>query len=263
MKKLLGIIILGLLFTLSCSESDNPVETSEGTGRITIYLTDSPAEFDSIIICISRVEIHKSGNDDTSGWTVINDSLRYFDLLVLTNGATEVLGDTTLTAGKYTQIRLIVGDGSYVVDGEDKHDLIIPSGTQTGIKLNHSFDIENDKVYELLLDFNAERSIIVTGNGTYKLKPVIRVIPVVISGNISGMVLPLDSNPVVWTTAGEDTITTYTNDEGYFKLMGLLEGLYDVNVTPTNTSYRDTTISDVQVLANQDTDLGTIELESN
>lgn len=261
MKILLSIIILGLLLTVSCSENDNPVETSNGTGRIAIYLIDSPANFDSIIICISRVEIHKSGIGDTSSWTIINDSLRYFDLLELTNGATEVLGDTTLIAGKYTQIRLIIEDGSYVIDGGVKHDLIIPSGSQTGVKLNHSFDIENDKIYELLLDFDAERSIIVTDNGTYKLNPVIRVIPVVISGSISGLILPLDANPVVWTTAGEDTITTYTNEEGYFMLMGLLEGFYNVNVTPTNTSYTDTIITIVQVMQNSVTDLGLITLD--
>lgn len=261
MKILLGIIIIGLLLTVSCSDNDNPVETSNGTGRIAIYLIDSPANFDSIIICISRVEIHKSEIDDTSSWTIINNSLRYFDLLELTNGATEVLGDTTLIAGKYTQIRLIIEDGSYVIDGGVKHDLIIPSGSQTGVKLNHSFDIENDKIYELLLDFDAERSIIVTDNGTYILNPVIRVIPVVISGSISGLILPLDANPVVRITAGEDTITTYTNEEGYFMLMGLLEGFYNVNVTPTDTSYTDTIITNVQVMQNSVTDLGLITLD--
>ena len=92
-------------------------------------------------------------------------------------GANAVLGDTSLSAGKYTQILLIVEDGSYVVDGGVKNNLIIPSGSQSGIKLNHSFDIEGGNLYEFYLDFNVDKSIIITGNGQYKLKPVIRVIP--------------------------------------------------------------------------------------
>ena len=263
MKKAIIAIILSIFLILSCSESDNPVEATDGSGRLTIYLSDSPASFDSVVVCISRVEVHKSGSDSTSGWSVINDSSRYFDLLQLMNGASAVLGDTSLTAGKYTQIRLIVEDGSYVVDGGVRHDLIIPSGSQTGIKLNHSFTIESNKLYELLLDFNVDKSIHITGNGVYKLKPTIRVVPIVISGSISGKVLPLAADPVVWTISGVDTVSTFTNGEGFFKLVGLLEGFYDVTISPADTTYKDSTITDIQVVQNQDTDLGTITLQSN
>ncbi|MCU0406427.1 MAG: hypothetical protein MUE91_00845, partial [Ignavibacteriaceae bacterium] len=58
------------------------------------------------------------------------------------------------------------------------------------------------------------------------------------------------------------TITTYTDLQGHFKLMGLLQGLYDVNIIPLDTMvYRDTIITGVQVFANQDTDIGTLTLQ--
>jgi hypothetical protein len=60
-----------------------------------------------------------------------------------------------------------------------------------------------------------------------------------------------------------DTVSTFTNDEGFFKLVGLLEGYYDVSISPTNPAYQDSTIIDVQVIQNQDTDLGIITLQSN
>jgi hypothetical protein len=263
-KSILILFVL-LLALWQCSEyiSTEPT-TIGGEGSIRIMLIDSPSTLDSVIICISRVEIHNSGTDTTEGsWTVINDSLRYFDLLLLQNGASVVLGDTTLTAGKYTQIRLIVEDSNYVVDNGTKYPLTIPSGTQTGIKLNHSFDIESGKLYELYLDFNVDRSIIITGNGQYKLKPTIRVVPVVISGSISGQVLPLDADPTIWTVVGTDTASTFTNLSGFFKLMALLEGTYDVNIIPADTlTYRDTTITNVSVIANQTTDIGTVILNT-
>lgn len=268
MKKLLVFISFTILLISACSETDNsvePVNPSVSNGRLKLYLSDSPASFDSVIICISRVEIHRSGTDtnSTNGWFIINDSLRYFDLLQLQNGAMAVLGDTSLEEGKYTQIRLILEDNNYLIKNGMRHKLTVPGGTQTGLKLIHNFTIESNTLYELLLDFNIDKSILITGNGKYKLKPTVRVIPVVLSGSISGQVLPLEAQPTIWTTFGDDTITTYTNSEGFFKLMGLLEGIYDVNITPSDTNYNDTTITGVQVLKSQNTNLGTVTLSSN
>jgi Domain of unknown function (DUF4382) len=263
MKTRVLSVIISFFILLSCSDQTTNVDPVDQNGRIKMYLVDSPSTLDSVIICVTRVEVHKAGSDSTSGWFVINDSTRYFDLLQLTNGASAVLGDTSLAPGQYTQIRLIIGEGSYVIDQGVKHDLEIPSGSQTGIKLTHQFTIEPGKLYELLLDFNVDKSIIITGNGKYKLKPTIRVIPIVISGSISGQVLPPDAQPTIWTVYGTDTITTYTDLQGFFKLMALPEGLYDVNIIPADTLiYRDTVITGVQVIANQETDIGTVTLQA-
>jgi hypothetical protein len=261
-------IVLILLVTIwQCTENNTTEpQASNNTpseGSIKLILIDSPSTLDSVIICVSRVEVHSAGTDSTEGnWTVINDSIRYFDLLLLQNGVSAVLGDTSLPAGRYTQIRLIVEDSNYVVDNGTKHQLTIPSGSQTGLKLNHSFEIEAGKLYELYLDFNVDKSINITGNGQYKLKPNIRVVPVVVSGSISGQVLPLDINPTIWTIVGTDTASTYTDLDGLFRLMALPEGIYEVNIVPADTiMHRDTTITDVSVLANENTDIGIVTLE--
>ena len=256
-------VFLSILLFLSCSDQTTNVPTDEQNGRIRMYLADSPMQLDSVIICVTSVEVHKSGSDTTSGWFTINDSTRYFDLLQLTNGASAVLGDTSLTPGHYTQIRLIISNSSYVIDQGVKHYLEIPSGSQSGLKLNHQFTIEEGNLYELLLDFNVDKSIVITGNGKYKLKPVIRVMPTVISGSISGQVLPIEAQPTIWTVYGTDTVTTFTNQQGFFKLIALPEGMYDVNIVPADTLvYRDSTLIGIQVFANQDTNIGTVTLET-
>ena len=256
-------VFLSILLFLSCSDQTTNVPTDEQNGRIRMYLADSPMQLDSVIICVTSVEVHKSGSDTTSGWFTINDSTRYFDLLQLTNGASAVLGDTSLTPGHYTQIRLIISNSSYVIDQGVKHYLEIPSGSQSGLKLNHQFTIEEGNLYELLLDFNVDKSIVITGNGKYKLKPVIRVMPTVISGSISGQVLPIEAQPTIWTVYGTDTVTTFTNQQGFFKLIALPEGMYDVNIVPADTLvYRDSTLTGIQVFANQNTNIGTVNLET-
>ena len=61
------------------------------------------------------------------------------------------------------------------------------------------------------------------------------VIPVVISGSISSQVLPLEAYPSIWTVVNTDTVSTYTDLNGYFKLIALPEGSYDVHITPQVT----------------------------
>jgi hypothetical protein len=267
MKKILLIVALVIIFIVRCSDNSTDPTTAptnaQGKGLLKLYLVDSPSSLDSVIIFVKQVEVHKSGSDSTSGWYIINDSLRSFDLLELRNGASAVLGDTSLDAGNYTQIRLILDEGNYVIDNGIKQYLKVPSGTQTGIKLNHDFTIEHNILYELILDFNVDKSIHKTGNGKYMMKPVIRVMPMIISGSILGQILPLDAQATVFTTIGLDTVSTYPDTLGFFKLMALPQGTYNVEIGPLNPAYKDTIITNVNVSANQNTNLGTIVLESN
>jgi hypothetical protein len=255
-KKLLIVLLIPLLALWQCDEN-NSTETSSGKGSIRMYLVDSPASLDAIVICVARVEVHKAGNDESPGsWTAINDSVRYFNLLELQNGASAVLGDTSLPVGLYTQIRLVLLDSNYVKGGgiQDSMKLTVPSGLQTGLKLNHSFEIESDNLYELYLDFNADKSVLVIGNGEYELKPTIRLSPVITSGTISGRVSPQDAYPMIWTLVGEDKVSTDTDDNGYFKLMAIPEGTYEVHITPDeNTNYDEMVISNVKVNTQEDT----------
>jgi hypothetical protein len=254
---LLGFFVAGF-FIFSCTDSTSP-ET--GQGQIKITMVDAPAGYDQVNIVVTRVEVHSSGSDSSSGWFVINNTTATYDLLLLRNGASVVLGDHPLDAGHYTQIRLIIGTGSNVVVDGVTYPLEVPGGAQTGVKLNHAFVIEDGLLYELLLDFDAERSIVVTGNGTYKLKPVIRVTPVVISGTISGTINPVSAAGFVYAISGTDTSLTIAEPiTGSFMLMALIQQTYRVEVFSADSAYNDTTITNVNVIAQQNTDLGTINL---
>jgi hypothetical protein len=197
--------------------------------------------------------------DSASGWTVICDTTQTFDLLELRNGAMALFAEHELVGGHYTQIRLRITDGCYVVVEGSQYDLEIPSGYQSGIKINHQFRIEEDVTYELLLDFDAEKSIIEKGKGQYQMKPVIRAIVMATSGSISGTVNPKSVEALA--LASPDTVAhSHSDTSGYFKLIGLPEGLYSVQITADDATYADTLFSDVPVEAGETTDLGIIEL---
>ena len=134
-----------------------------------------------------------------------------FDLLELQNGAIADLGLTDLEAGQYNQIRLILASepiaphpfANYVViEGEQEEEYIIgeageyytteelkvPSGLQTGIKIVQGFTIEVGGSTELILDFDAKKSVVQAGNsGNWLLKPTIKVLETV-TYSVSGVV---------------------------------------------------------------------------
>lgn len=206
MKRLWYLILFPflLLVVSNCSKSIKSEKASEG--MIKIYLTDVPAVYDSVKIVVSEVSVHKATEDDDtlSGWVVVNDSVQTYDLLQLRNGAMAVLDSGSLDAGHYTQIRLLITDGSCVVVDGQSYDLQIPSGYQSGVKLVHQFRIEENKLYELILDFDAEKSIVHTGGDKYQLKPTIRVVAKVTSGEIVGVTVPSETE--VFALANSDTV---------------------------------------------------------
>ncbi len=252
------LLILALFLILGCDKSTGP--STKGTIRI--YMTDAPTSFEAVVIVVQSVEIHKAGYDDASGWVTVDSRTRSFDLLRLRNGASAVLGEATLDAGHYTQVRLLLGDGNYVTISGVNAQLTVPSSIQTGIKLNHQFEIQADALYELTLDFDASKSITVSGTGTFVLSPVIRIEANETSGTISGTVVPVAARAAVSTTVGSDTVKAFADTtNGYFKLTALPGGAsYTLKIAPSTTAYRDTTIAGVAVKAQQNTDIGTVTL---
>lgn len=253
------IVAFSVLFTGCGTGSDT------GAGTMTVEMTDAPIDSaDAVNVFIERVEVQ---SQDGSGWVTLNEPQQEYNLLELVNGATEVIGSAELEEGTYNQIRLILSrDGhSVVVDGNE-YSMKVPSGAQTGVKLNINAEIEPDIEYVLLLDFEASKSVVKAGtSGMYLLKPVIRAQEKAITGNIAGTVNPADAEPVVYAIADSDTLSSTIADtsSGEFKLIGLEQGTYDVSVDPRNDSYQSTTVENVDVTVEETNDIGTVELSSN
>lgn len=261
----LAVVLLAwALFMTGCSDSTEP-ETG-GTGWMKISLVDAPGDYDAVNVEVIRVEVHRGDEDDAGdggGWQTIGVDTTYVDLLTLTDGNSAVLADSTLPSGRYTQIRLILGDGNNVVVDSVAFDLEVPSSANTGLKLNHPFTIDAGATYEVTLDFDAHQSVHMTGTGQYKMKPVIRVIVNQTSGALEGTVAPVEARAMVWTLAGEDTVTAYADTlTGDFRFGMLPEGAYDLNFSATMGTFRDSVVFDIPVTAGQTTEIGTVTLEA-
>ena len=103
---------------------------------------------------------------------------RQINLLELTGGeSVQLLDGISIEPGKYPWVRLIIDEikpGSIDILG-GIHDLSIPSGAQTGLKLNNGFTATVGGENQFMIDFDLRKSVHLSGNG-YKLRPTLRMV---------------------------------------------------------------------------------------
>lgn len=262
-SSILPVFLFSLVFLASCGTENDPE-----LGNLEVRLYDAPLDSaDEVNISVRQVQINQT-SDEESGWTVINTPDQTYNLLELTNGAFEVLGDTALAPGTYQQIRLVLNEtgNNIVVDGQ-VYDLEVPSGAESGLKLNVNTEIEAGVEYVLLLDFDAARSVVEAGNEQsgvrYLLRPVIRANNQAQTGNIAGTVDPAESEPIIYAIQNSDTLASSIADtvSGEFRLIGLAEGSYTVSVDPRTDGYEITDTTGVEVTVGETSELGTIVVD--
>ncbi|HKJ30938.1 MAG TPA: DUF4382 domain-containing protein [Balneolales bacterium] len=253
------LVTAGLLSLQACNKSSN----ANSSANVQVHMTDSPANFDALIINITRIEAHTSGAGANSGWHVISDTPVKVNIMNLTNGKTQLIANNQLKADNYDAIRLVLGTGNKVVIGGQTEALTIPSSAQSGIKINTNMNLSSGQSTNILLDFNASASLNITGNLNYILKPVISVVNYKEEGNIDGTIMPVKAHAALVASSSEDTTATYADTtSGKFKLVGLKAGTYNVHVYSNSKAYNDTTLTNVKVNANANTNLGSITLSS-
>lgn len=219
-----------------------------GAGTLRVSLTDAPAcGYDSVHVTVEKLRVHRSASaaEGDAGWAeVVLTPPRRIDLLTLTNGVLEPLGQTALPAGTYTQMRLVLApNGSSTPpahavrpSGGAEVPLDTPSGQQSGIKLNMNVDVPAGKVADVVLDFDACKSVVQRGNsGRYNLKPVIAVVPVLADAGlrIEGWLDPaLDgrATQVSAQAGGSPVKATVPDATGRFVLYPVPAGRYDLVV---------------------------------
>lgn len=236
MKKQLVLPLLTLTATfglLLFSACDKDLRTSNDKAEISLRLTDAPAAFDALLLDIRGIEFHT----DEAGWVSVDPIVPgIYDILDYRNGADTLLARTTLPVGRLSQVRFVLGDDNAIVVDGVEHPLDVPSGESSGLKFNVHEELMPNGSYEFWTDFDAARSIVQTGNGDYKLKPVIRVFTQLTNGRIKGMVQPMDANPIVYAISETDTVSAIPEADGFFLLQGLPEGSYTLRVTPDEAS---------------------------
>lgn len=250
MKTAHSLLPAALLAALvaGCGGGSSSSNADSEPGVLRVSLTDAPAcGYDAVNVTVDRVRVHKSSTaaDGDAGWHEIAlPAPRRVDLLTLTNGVLEELGETSLPAGTYTQLRLVLADNaaggapyanSVVPTGGREVALTTPSAQQSGLKLNVNLTVQPNQVADFVLDFDACRSVVRRGaSGQYNLKPVISVIPRLgdAGQRVVGWVDPAiaGSAAVSVQAAGVPVKATVPGADGRFVLYPVPAGDYELVV---------------------------------
>jgi len=237
------------------------------TGTLHVAMTDAPScGFDHVYITVSQVRVNANANaaDNDAGWSTISLATpQKIDLLSLTNGVLADLGQTALPVGQYQQVRLVLQQNqgnnlanSVVPTGGAEQALATPSATQSGYKIIQPFTVQPNTLVDLVLDFNACKSIVQRGNGSYALKPVVTAVPTVVSGAISGYVASAEAGATVYAEQGGKVVRgTVADSSGKFVLSPLIQsstqGNYDVVIV--QNSFASGIVRSVPVVVNTTT----------
>jgi hypothetical protein len=174
-------IILAIVAALggSCGQA-------QGTGTLKLYLSDAPIDAENVTgVYITIEEIQYHLNDQ---WITFGEFVgpATYNLLELTGGNFTLLGNFTLPAGNYTQIRFMLdipefgsyyaNSGCYIKFADNStQPLFVPSGNETGYKAIGQFTVPVDGTVEVTADFNV-REAVVLADSHYILKPTIKLV---------------------------------------------------------------------------------------
>jgi hypothetical protein len=166
-KLLIPAFFLALAF-FACSKDDNQGDTT----RLNIRMTDGPGPYDEVNVDIREVRVKMA--NDTSNWLSLNTNDGIYNLLDYQNGIDTLLATGVVPLDVLKEVRFVLGPNNTVVIDSVSYPLQTPSAESSGlkIKIDQSLAITADT---FLLDFDALQSVKQTGNGTYKLDPVIKL----------------------------------------------------------------------------------------
>lgn len=175
MHKLLGIIIvIGLALGLAaCSGSESSLEG--GKAELRVHLTDAPSDYiGAAEVAISEVFVTVAG--DGGRYVLLDGSVdpRVFDLMALRGGIEAFLAENPVPEDEvFDQLRLVVtsatvtlAEGYTFEDGTTTQDLKVPSGAQSGIKVDLDEPMVSETGERLLVvvDFDVDESFVIQGN---------------------------------------------------------------------------------------------------
>jgi len=192
------ICISGLAFLLMACGGGG----GSSTGTLNLGLTDASVDdAKAVVVEFTGVQLQSAGGDridhDFIDELTGDPAPRLIDLMALTGGTTELLLDgVTLNAGRYNWVRLKVNAERGVIDSyidlldDSRHSLYIPSGNQTGLKLNRGFDVPEGEMASFTIDFDLRKSVHNPAglDDDYILRPTLRLVDDDTAGALTGTV---------------------------------------------------------------------------
>jgi hypothetical protein len=142
-----------------------------GVGTLNVYVMDAPpadVNWSHVYVTFSLLQAHRANASDESGWHNITVTQSTVDLLSVRT-VSALLGSSSLPAGTYTQLRIVVDKAWGVTTTGAMHNFTVPSGD---LRTTHPFNVTTGELASVTLDIDLSRSIHGTAMG-FLFTPVI------------------------------------------------------------------------------------------
>lgn len=223
------------------------IEPGEDDASMRMALASaSGCGYQHVHVTIASVRVHESpiAGENALGWRTLElDPPRRVDLMAMDNGVLEELGSTSLPAGRYQQLRLVLAPNtgtqplrnSVTRQGQGEAPLSTPPAQQRGLTMRIDERVDADGRLDAVLDLDACRSVVSSAaTGGYLLKPTLGILPrptdtgLSVAGRLAN--LPAERATVSLQQEGRVLRTTMADDEGRFLLSPVPEGTHDLVV---------------------------------
>ena len=201
-------------------------DDAPANGRVSLSVTDAPVDdAASVVVQFSGVAFKRAGAS-VEVVQNLSPSPRQLDLLEYQEGRAALLLDgVTLPAGDYEWVRLIVDSENGVRDSYltrttgEECELRVPSGAESGLKLNRGFTLPADGSVALTIDFDLRKSIHAPPGQQgfaeactqgYLMRPTLRIVDNAnvgaIAGTVDSALVTEDCLPKIYVYSGADVV---------------------------------------------------------
>lgn len=145
--------------------------TNNGQGRIVVAMTGEGSALTgvtAVTVNVSKTEVHST----SSGWITVSTATKSYDLLQLkSQSVSKLLADSNVAADTYDKVRLTIDSVQLTVNNKTVT-AKLPSNM---LEIVGNFTVSADQTSTATLDFMIDKSLHLTGNGTYILAPVVKL----------------------------------------------------------------------------------------
>ena len=233
------LLLITILLTACGHDDGDTAETESGPmGTMSINITDAPLdEASHLFVRITGLELKPKNGKSLEfifcnrhlikiDEECLNQTTLELDLMTLTGKVSQALSNKrAIPAQQYNWIRLKLdetnpGHIKLTATGDTEYPLTIPSGAQTGLKINTQLTLQAGHDLRLTIDFDLRKSVHKTGNGEYRLRPTLRLVDNSKIGHLNGTIDPFwlateDCSPAIYLfeyfpTVDYDPISFYS-----------------------------------------------------
>lgn len=223
----LPALLAGTLVLAACGGSDSSNTDSgngSGSGSLTLGITDAPVDnATEVNVVFTGITLQPRDGERLTftcdepaadpAFDCAGEGSRTIDMLELTGDASETLLDgIEVAGGRYDWVRLNVdagtpaqpdsGASSIVLETapDSPEPLLIPSGSQSGLKLVSGFDVPVNGEADFTIDLDLRKALTRSSaggqTGSYMLRPALRLVDNSSAGHLEGEI----TNEFVQTT---------------------------------------------------------------